>query len=234
MIDKSPFAGTRDDALINKVRHDARNSVRALCELPAWIKDDLVAGGVVIPDEADHLLDLMVIHARRLDAMILDLAMFLQVGQPGDGRATDLDSALTEVLSGLEIPDGFVVVRDIECTTLPIGRQDLNVMLTALISNAVKHHHLEAGRICVTLREKGGICLLEVSDDGPGIPLAKEDYVFEAMTTLRPKDEIEGSGMGLAVVKKIVGFYGGSLVMRHDAHLVGTHFDIRFNCSAHA
>lgn len=231
MIDRPPLAVTIDDVLINKMSHDARNSVRALSELPVWIKDDLLTSGVALSDDADHLLGLMVIHAQRLDAMILDLVMFLKVGRSDDGSATDMDSLLTEVLSTMNIPDGFVVIRDFECTSLPIARHDLNVMLTALISNAVKHHHLKVGRICVTLREKGGIYLLEVSDDGPGIPLAQENYVFEAMTTLRPKDEIEGSGMGLAIVKKIVSCYGGSLVMRHDAGLVGTHFEIRFKCS---
>jgi len=73
----------------------------------------------------------------------------------------------------------------------------------------VKHHDKEMGKIHIGARQQGGFVTLSVSDDGPGIEEKFQDRVFSPMTTLRPRDEVEGSGMGLANVQKIARHYGG-------------------------
>ena len=82
-----------------------------------------------------------------------------------------------------------------------------------LIGNAIKHHDDPAhGHVRVTATEAvGGMIELIVEDDGPGIPEQYRERVFGMFQTLRPRDEVEGSGMGLAIVKKLVERQGGKV-----------------------
>jgi signal transduction histidine kinase len=65
-----------------------------------------------------------------------------------------------------------------------------------------------------------------VSDDGPGIPLQHQEKVFGIFQTLKPRDEVEGSGMGLAVVKKLLQNYHSSITIESDGkHGTKMHFN---------
>jgi signal transduction histidine kinase len=56
-----------------------------------------------------------------------------------------------------------------------------------------------------------------VADDGPGIPLAYHAQIFQMFQTLKPRDQAEGSGMGLALVKKAVEYHGGTIAVESEA-----------------
>ena len=83
--------------------------------------------------------------------------------------------------------------------------------LRNLVSNAAKHHDRDGGTIDVTLAIEDGALLATVKDDGPGIPPEHRERVFEPFKTLKPRDETEGSGMGLAFVRKVAELHGGSI-----------------------
>jgi signal transduction histidine kinase len=93
-------------------------------------------------------------------------------------------------------------------------------VLRNLFSNAIKHHHRKEGRIELSWRKnENGYYAFSVTDDGPGIPRQYHERVFGMFQTLRPRDEVEGSGMGLALVKKIVENYGGKVSIESDGIL---------------
>ena len=81
------------------------------------------------------------------------------------------------------------------------------------LSNAIKHHDRSEGQIDFLVEVEEDHIKLEVTDDGPGVPMARQEHVFEILTTLKPRDEVEGSGMGLAVARRIVHHYGGEISM---------------------
>jgi len=56
----------------------------------------------------------------------------------------------------------------------------------------------------------------EVKDNGPGVPIEHQQRVFAMFQTLKPRDEIEGSGIGLALVKKAVESAGGTVTLESD------------------
>jgi signal transduction histidine kinase len=85
----------------------------------------------------------------------------------------------------------------------------LEMVLRNLIGNAVKHHHREDGRIVIRTRDLGDWLEFLVEDDGPGIHPMYHKRIFELFQTLHPRDQVEGSGMGLAIVKKLVESQGG-------------------------
>jgi signal transduction histidine kinase len=97
--------------------------------------------------------------------------------------------------------------------TLITERVPLEIVLRNLIGNAIKHHHRPAGHIQVAVVEEERMLTFAVTDDGPGIDPEYHQRIFEMFQTLRPRDQVEGSGMGLTVVKKIVENYGGAITV---------------------
>jgi signal transduction histidine kinase len=93
-------------------------------------------------------------------------------------------------------------------------RAPLLQVLQNLIGNAIKHHDRDAGRVVVDVLEEKDHLVFLVRDDGPGIPAQHHDLVFRMFQALRPFDEVEGTGMGLALVKRIVETHGGVIELQ--------------------
>jgi signal transduction histidine kinase len=87
----------------------------------------------------------------------------------------------------------------------------LELIFRNLLGNAIKHHDCATGHITITGQEAESFVEFAVSDDGPGIPRAYHDRIFQMFQTLRPRDEVEGSGMGLALVKKTLEVHGEAI-----------------------
>ncbi|MEM9490598.1 MAG: ATP-binding protein, partial [Myxococcota bacterium] len=109
-------------------------------------------------------------------------------------------------------PDFTVDIAD----DLPVLYTDqiaLQQVLGNLLGNAIKHHDRPDGRVEVRWRELGEFYEFTVADDGPGIEPRFHDKIFDMFQTLRPRDEVEGSGMGLALVKKQLNRCGAMIVV---------------------
>ncbi len=222
-------AGNSQDIedFIYLISHDVRSSVRALLELPQWIAEDLQEAGFPIEGSVATSIEMMNRHMGRLDRMLVDLLTFSRIGRMQNLCDNDLGQALDQVLDEGQIPSGFDVIRNIDVSTIRLGDRDLLTMLDALIQNAVKHHHKPAGRIVVHARQEGREIVIGVADDGPGVAPEFRERIFGAMTTLRPRDEVEGSGMGLANVRKISRLYGGAVTITDSPYGQGSLFETR-------
>lgn len=222
-------SGSKDfEDFIYILSHDIRSSVRALLELPQWIKEDLISEGHAITGSLAENIDLMNVHTRRLDRMLIDLLSHSRVGRMQTVQPNDLEAVLENVLDELVCPKGLKISTDIQCKFLRMGEVDVMTFFSTLISNAIKHHDRQTGKIHISSQELGRECVIRIEDDGPGIPLKNRDRVFEAMTTLKPRDEVEGSGMGLAIVRKIVDVYGGQVCFGNPTEERGTILEFRF------
>jgi signal transduction histidine kinase len=117
------------------------------------------------------------------------------------------------VVELLSPPAEFTIHIQEPMPVLHTARTPLEVVFRNLIGNAVKHHHRTDGRIEIQARAlaEEGMTEFSVSDDGPGIAPEFHERIFQMFQTLRPRDEVEGSGMGLAIVKKHVENRGGRI-----------------------
>ena len=224
----SPDQHTSQDIedFIYLISHDVRGSVRALLELPQWIAEDLEDAGIKVEGPVASSIELMNRHTGRLDRMLVDLLTYSRIGRMQDVHEIALDDALDEVLEEMSVPSGFTVVRALDCPTVHMGDRDLLTLLNALIVNGFKHHDRSRGRIIVGSHRENDRIVLTVTDDGPGIPAEYCERVFGPMTTLRPRDEVEGSGMGLANVRKIAVHYGGHTVIAPSLHGRGSQVQV--------
>ncbi|MEM6303939.1 MAG: HAMP domain-containing sensor histidine kinase [Pseudomonadota bacterium] len=226
---KSTAGQTSQDMedFIYLISHDVRASVRALLELPQWIQEDLETSGVKINAQVAGSIEMMNRHTGRLDRMLVDLLAHSRVGRMQTKKQLNLALVLEEVLQDTAIPSGFRVEHDLVCDSVVMGESDLPILLRDLVSNAIKHHDKPGGRLLLQTRREGAMVRISASDDGPGIAPEFHDRVFAPMTTLRPRDEVEGSGMGLAKVSKIAAHYGGDVAIKPSPFGRGLRIDVR-------
>jgi len=100
----------------------------------------------------------------------------------------------------------------------------LEQVLRNLINNAIKHHDKQNGEVVLSGKRVGDVVEFCVRDNGPGIAPQFHDKIFQLFQTLKRRDEVEGSGMGLAVVKKLVEQQNGRITVHSRGDGTGSEF----------
>jgi two-component system, LuxR family, sensor kinase FixL len=190
--------------------HDLRSPLRAVAQIASWIAED---HATELSEEVRNDLDLMQRRVQRMQALLDDMLEYARVGRSdGDLSHVDCEELAREIVESLPLPPGFTITVE-PLPTLLTHRTPLHQVLRNLISNAVKHHNRPDGRVEILARDHGDHIEFIVQDDGPGIAQDYHDQIFRMFTTLKPRDSVEGSGMGLALVKKIVEGRGGTITL---------------------
>jgi signal transduction histidine kinase len=199
------------ERLFYAVAHDLRSPLRAVDTLASWIMDDFEAGDI---DEVRNHIRTLRSRITRLDQMLNDLLSYARIGRTQHAvEEVDVADLLSEVTTTLlQVPAGFSV-RWAGMPRLTTHRTLLSQVFQNLINNAIKHHDRDRGEIVVSWEEHGSRHVFRVSDDGPGIPEAHRQRIFGLFSTLKRRDEVEGSGMGLAFVQKVVRKMGGQVAV---------------------
>lgn len=191
--------------------HDLRSPLRGISSLATFIEDD----------EGDNLSESSKVHLEKLQSRILrmqqlldDLLSYSRVGHSSE-QAVEIGTSrlIAEILELLSIPEGFEVTVPADLPDLIGHVTPLRQVLLNLISNAVKHHDNNQGSISITVTEQSGLLEFRITDDGPGIDEQYHKQIFEMFKTLNPRDQVEGSGMGLAIIRKLVRRYGGNVAV---------------------
>ena len=191
--------------------HDLKAPLRVIDNASKWLEEDLAAH---LTGENRENMQLLRGRIGRMEKLLDDLLEYSRVGRTTDGRYAESipgDVLMHNVLALLSPPESFVVDVSPAFAGIQVCRMPLQQILMNLVSNAIKHHDKKAGRIEVTVEDIGADYAFAVKDDGPGIPTQFQDEVFKMFQTLKPRDQVEGSGMGLAMVLKNVEIYGGTL-----------------------
>jgi PAS domain S-box-containing protein len=201
------------DRFAYSASHDLRAPLRAIDQMAHWLIEDYSAQ---LPEEARRDLNLMQQRVQRMDRLLEDLLQYSRAGR-ADGKTGRVASRglVAEVVDLLAPPEGFTVSIG-EMPDLCTQRAPLEQVLRNLIGNAIKHHDRRDGRVEVWGREDGDGFEFSVRDDGPGIAAKYHDQVFQMFTTLKSRDVVEGSGMGLPLVKKILESRGGSIRLESE------------------
>jgi light-regulated signal transduction histidine kinase (bacteriophytochrome) len=171
--------------------------------------------------------------AKRMQVLINDLLTFSRVGRAGikhtelDLDAT-LDGALANLAAAIE-ESNAEIVRPKQPLPRVIGDPTLLTMLWQnLIVNAMKFRHVDrAPRIVIDVERHTNDreCVLTVSDNGIGIAEEFTDKVFVIFQRLHGRDVYPGTGVGLALVKKIIEYHGGA-VRIDTTYTEGTRFEL--------
>ncbi len=202
--------------------HDLKSPLRAIDNLAQWLDEDLSES---LDDENRNRLKQLRGRVLRLENLLDDLLEFSKGGQEfDDTEIIRPDRLIEEVKEILNIPNHIKVETTQELKTIKIPRMPLEQIFQNLISNAVKHNDKKNGHITISGETSGPYVEFRVSDNGPGIEEKFHEKIFEMFQTLRSRDDVEGSGMGLALVKKILYRFGGKVRVESEPGKGATFF----------
>jgi signal transduction histidine kinase len=204
------------------VSHDLKEPLRSVSGFLELLKRR--AGGK-LDDKANDYIDRSLAGAERMRLLIEDLLAYARVSTgPRALQAVDLNQVVQDVLGGLEqsIEESGARIEVGELPVLQAERALLSAVFQNLVSNAIKFRR-EQPVIRIGAREEDGQWEFSVADNGIGIESEHFDRVFQVFQRLHAKDEYSGTGIGLAVCKKIVERHGGRIWLESTPG-VGTTF----------
>jgi signal transduction histidine kinase len=202
--------GDELDQFVNAAMHDLKAPLRAINNLSQWIAEDLGPGAS--PQVQEHLSQIGQ-QVRRMRRLLDDLLAFSRIDRQQHPLETvHLDALVQGVVETLK-PGGPGFRFEVHAQLPPFAATaaPLRQVLTCLVDNAIKHHDRGEGLIRIEAVDRGGEVGITVSDDGPGIAPRHHGRIFQPFQTLKPRDQAEGSGLGLAVVKRILDIHHGSV-----------------------
>lgn len=163
--------------------------------------------------DADEFIRFMVDGAGRMQQMIRDLLEYARVGGAFDPRPVNLCGALASALENLQTSideSGAVVTRD-PLPTIEADPARAAELLQNLVGNAIKFRGADPPRIHVSAARQGGEWIVGVRDNGIGLDPRHAERIFVIFQRLHTRAEYEGSGMGLAICRRIVERLGGRI-----------------------
>jgi len=192
--------------------HDLKSPLSAIKQLVSWIEEDCQD---LLPDDSKKHLDLLAKRSDRMMKLLDDLLAYSQVNRSVfETEPVNLARLSKDVLELTGFSDKFHL--DAADTVIDIQKAPLEIVLRNLLSNVIKHHHKGTGNISVQYRQNKHSHIISVVDDGPGIPQEFHEKALEMFQTLQPRDKVEGSGMGLSMIKRIVDHHHGSVKIESD------------------
>ncbi|MFG0317840.1 MAG: ATP-binding protein [Planctomycetota bacterium JB042] len=229
VIDDLESSNLELDGFAYVASHDLKAPLRAIANLSAWIDEDL--GGVDGPSRKH--LDMMRRRILRMDKLLDDLLLYSRAGRAElMSQELDVTAVATEMVQLLGVPDGFRVEVVGEPTPVCSARLPLEQIVSNLVGNSIKHHDRDSGSVRVSVAREGGWVRIDVEDDGPGIPEEHHARVFEMFKTLKRRDDVEGSGIGLSLVQRLVNRYGGRVSIYSKDGERGTRVGVTWPASA--
>lgn len=203
--------------------HDLKAPLRAVTNLASWIVEEIDA-------PTDKLLEytsLLQGRVQRMDNLINGILEFSRVGRFNVEKDwVDLN----HVVQNIAVPETFKVESD-DLPQLYVNEVRATQIFENLINNAVKHHDKEKGNIEITHKETPESHVICVIDDGPGIDEQYHEKIFQIFQTLKPKDEVEATGIGLTIVKRIMEEQGGGISLESTGR--GCAFTLTFRKEGH-
>lgn len=194
------------------VSHDLRAPLRAMNGFARMAIEEF---GPSIPPEAARYLDRICKGGLRMGQLIDDLLAFSRLSrQPIKRSVIDMTTVVHEVLSEIEMPtDG----RQVEFRVAELGmcRGDVTLLKQVwvnLISNALKYsRQTQHTVIDVGMSSAAGEREYSVRDNGTGFDMQYAHKLFEVFQRLHPAEEFEGTGVGLAIVQRVIHRHGGRI-----------------------
>jgi PAS domain S-box-containing protein len=196
------------DEFVYTASHDLRSPLTNVDSLAQWILDDDESLSV---ETRDRLL-LIQGRIQRMKQLLNDIREYALSGSAQEiaGPSLSASALLVDIIASVGVPPGFSVVVEAALADVPVKRIPLIQVFHNLIGNAIKHHDRKIGTITVSVDSNGSMLRFVVRDDGPGVPPQYREAIFSMFKMLKPRDQVEGSGMGLALVRKIVSRMGGA------------------------
>ncbi|MFI6736763.1 ATP-binding protein [Nonomuraea sp. NPDC050451] len=204
--------------------HDLQEPLRKVASFTQMLEQRY---GSELDERAKQYIHYAVDGAKRMQLLINDLLDFSRVGRVTGGKTTvdsgkALDTALDNLSATIEDTEA-TVTRD-ELPAVKGNRVQLTQLFQNLIENAVKFRSEAPPRIHIGATRSGDMWEFSCSDNGIGVEPKYADRIFLIFQRLHPRDVYPGTGIGLALCRKIVEYHGGQLWLDGEAEGQGATF----------
>jgi PAS domain S-box-containing protein len=191
--------------------HDLKAPLRGIANLSQWIEEDL---GSDVPAEVTEKMVLMRGRVQRLEALIDGILQYSRAGRVhSQVERVDVGALVGDVVELLAPPPEITVTVAPNMPEITTERAPLQQIFMNLINNAIKYNKHAGATIDVSWRDAGHMYAFSITDNGPGIEPEYHERIFGIFQTLESRDRVEGTGIGLSVVKKTVELHGGSITV---------------------
>ena len=194
------------------VSHDLRAPLRAIDGFALMLEEDHAAR---LDDEGRRYLSVIRANSQRMGTLIDDLLAFSRLGRQAiTQQPLDMNQLVDDVIAEVRQGEGSTAARiDVErLPPAPGDRALIRQVWANLLSNALKYSSKRAEpRVRVSGRSEGGEAIYTVADNGAGFDMEYADKLFGVFQRLHRADEFPGTGVGLAIVQRIVTRHGGSM-----------------------
>jgi signal transduction histidine kinase len=196
--------------------HDLQEPLRKVTSFVQLLSDRYSGQ---LDERADQYIGFAVDGAQRMQALINDLLAFSRVGRIGEQRErvalrTLLDAAVGDLDDSLAETGGELKVG--ELPTVTVERSLLRTVFQNLLSNAIKFHGDDPPRIRVDSERHGAQWEISVSDNGIGVEPEYAERVFVIFQRLHGRSDYPGTGIGLAMSRKVIEHHGGRIWLDTD------------------
>jgi PAS domain S-box-containing protein len=191
------------------VSHDLKAPLRAISNLSTWIEEDI---DQLLKDDTREHFTMLKGRVNRMESLINGILDY--------SRADRVKSPITEVNAAEVIAEvSELILEGKECklvvdSNLPLlhtERLKFQQVVSNLVSNAFKHNDKALAELQIAHREQEKFHVFSFTDNGPGIESQYHEKIFVIFQTLKARDTFESTGVGLAIVKKIVDEIGGRI-----------------------
>ncbi len=195
------------DEFAHRASHDLKAPLNAIKNIVSWIAEDIENGK--FQDNNKHLA-MVNTSVNRMRQLLTDLREYSKIGREVlPSEVINFKELVLNSYKAIKNNDNYKII--IESCDLELPKVPLYFVFEHLLSNAIKHHDKETGVIHISAVSNVNHYQLTITDDGPGIPIKLQNKIFENFQKLKSKDEVEGSGLGLAMIRKTLSSYSAEI-----------------------
>lgn len=199
------------EAFTYSVSHDLRAPLRAINGYAKIVEEDY---HTIINDEGKRLLKVIKDNATKMGALIDELLRFSKLGRKALNRSwVNMNELVTEVIREMNYGNPATVQINIgKLHTVPVDKTLMHHVLLNLISNAVKYSDkANHPMVEINSEKKDSSWIFSVKDNGVGFDMKYADKLFGVFQRLHSESEFPGTGVGLAIVQRIITKHGGNV-----------------------
>jgi signal transduction histidine kinase len=197
------------DKFASIVSHDLKAPLRAIGNLTDWIEED--AGSTFAPDTRKNFNTIKQ-RVQRMEDLIQAILDYSKADRKeGEVVKVDTKKLVEDSIDFIGRPEKTKFVVEKNMPVLQTDQTRLSQVFTNLIGNAIKYNNNPDPEVKISAQEEGSSWLFSIKDNGPGIDKKFHEKIFVIFQTLNRRDDVESTGVGLAIVKKIIEDEGGSV-----------------------
>ncbi len=194
--------------------HDLKTPLRGISTIAQWLVDDYQEK---FDDEGRQQINLLVKRVTRISELINAILQYSTIARNRHKECpVDLNTLVETVLIGIEPPPNIEITFNKELPVVICGEKHIQQVFYHLLTNAIKFMDRPDGHITIDYTDKGDLWEFSVSDNGPGIAPQHFERIFQLFQILGDRDQSEGIGMGLTLVRKIVEMYSGKIEIKSN------------------